>query len=82
LPSDAGLAAERLKPGFQLLETSMSNAQNSNKGEPEHNKAGNQGVTQKNEPARTPESRNDREAQLGSNNQTNARKGNTSGHQH
>ena len=43
----------------------------------DHNKAGEQPLTQKNEPKRTPESRTDREAHLGSSNQTQSRKGNT-----
>ena len=43
----------------------------------DHNKAGDQPLTQKNEPKRTPDSRADREAHLGSSNQTQSRKGNT-----
>ena len=43
----------------------------------DHNKAGDQPVTQKNEAKRTPESRTDREAHLGSGNQTQSRRGNT-----
>jgi hypothetical protein len=66
----------------------MSNSQNSHhlqKGQDgsqpvpdhtEHNKPkGNLQVTQTNEPRRTPESRSDRESQVGSANQTQARKG-------
>ena len=43
----------------------------------DHNKAGEQPVTQKNEPKRTPDSRTDREAHIGSGNQTQSRRGNT-----
>lgn len=43
----------------------------------DHNKAGDQPVTQKNEAKRTPESRTDREAHLGRGNQTQSRRGNT-----
>ena len=43
----------------------------------DHNKAGEQPLTQKNEPKRTPESRTDREAHIGSGNQTQSRRGNT-----
>lgn len=47
--------------------------------ENDFNKQGEQAPTQKNEGRRTPESRHDREAHLGSDNQTNARRGVTSG---
>jgi hypothetical protein len=47
----------------------------SGKVENDFNKMGEQRPTQKNEGRRTPESRNDREAQVGSQNQTQARKG-------
>ena len=40
-----------------------------------HNKAGEQPLTQKNEAKRTPDSRTDREAHIGGGNQTQARKG-------
>lgn len=53
----------------------MSNSQNDRKGQTEHNKAGQQATTQRNEPKRTPESRNDRESQVGSSNQSQARRG-------
>ena len=43
----------------------------------DHNKIGEQEVTQKNEAKRTPDSRTDREAHLGSGNQTQSRRGNT-----
>ena len=43
----------------------------------DHNKAGEQEVTQKNQPKRTPDSRTDREAHIGSGNQTQARRGST-----
>jgi len=43
----------------------------------DHNKTGEQEVTQKNEAKRTPDSRTDREAHLGSGNQTQSRRGNT-----
>lgn len=41
----------------------------------DHNKMGNTEPTQKNEGERTPESRSDRESQVGSHNQVSARKG-------
>ena len=50
-------------------------APQSGKVENDFNKMGEQKPTQKNEGRRTPESRNDREAQVGSQNQTQARKG-------
>ena len=43
----------------------------------DHNKVGEQPLTQKNEARRTPDSRTDREAHLGSSNQTQSRRGNT-----
>ncbi len=43
----------------------------------DHNKVGAQALTQKNEAKRTPESRTDREAHIGSGNQTQSRRGNT-----
>ena len=43
----------------------------------DHNKVGAQALTQKNEAKRTSDSRTDREAHLGSNNQTQSRRGNT-----
>ena len=43
----------------------------------DHNKAGEQEVTQKNQPKRTPDSRTDREAHIGSGNQTQSRRGST-----
>ena len=43
----------------------------------DHNKVGEQPLTQKNEAKRTSESRTDREAHLGSSNQTQSRKGTT-----
>ncbi len=46
----------------------------------DHNKVGEQPLTQKNEAKRTPDSRSDREAHLGSSNQTQARRGKTAGH--
>lgn len=45
----------------------------------DHNKAGEQHPTQKHESRRTPESRHDRESQLGSGNQGQSRRGNTGG---
>ena len=42
-----------------------------------HDKVGEQPLTQKNEAKRTPDSRTDREAHLGSGNQTQSRRGNT-----
>jgi len=41
----------------------------------QHNKAGNQAPTPRNEPRRTPESRNDRESHVGAGNQLQARRG-------
>ncbi|BEP42665.1 hypothetical protein ABL849_15165 [Variovorax sp. 375MFSha3.1] len=41
----------------------------------QHNKAGNQPATPKNEPRRTPESRSDRESHVGGSNQLQARRG-------
>ena len=41
----------------------------------DHNKQGEQAPTQKNEAKRTPESRHDREAHIGGNNQSQSRKG-------
>ena len=46
---------------------------------PQHNKAGAQPATQRNEPSRTEESRDDRSSHTGSSNQTQQRKG-TLGH--
>ena len=43
----------------------------------DHNKVGGQPLTQKNEAKRTSQSRTDREAHLGSSNQTQSRRGNT-----
>ena len=43
----------------------------------DHNKVGEQDLTQKNEANRSPDSRTDREAHIGSGNQTQSRKGNT-----
>lgn len=43
----------------------------------DHNKVGEQAVTQKNEAKRTSNSRTDREAHIGGGNQTQARKGNS-----
>lgn len=45
----------------------------------DHNKQGEQAPTQKNEGRRTPESRHDRESQLGSHNQSSARRGGAGG---
>ena len=43
----------------------------------DHNKVGEQPLTQKNEAKRTSESRTDRQAHIGSSNQTQSRRGNT-----
>jgi hypothetical protein len=43
----------------------------------DHNKVGEQDLTQKNEAKRTSDSRSDREAHIGSGNQTQSRQGNT-----
>ncbi|MGF6350983.1 hypothetical protein [Variovorax sp. W2I14] len=41
----------------------------------EHNKAGHQDPTSRNEPRRTPQSRHDRESHVGGSNQTQSRRG-------
>lgn len=51
----------------------MSNSQNDRKGHTEHNKPSKQ-ATQRHESRRTPESRHDRESQMGSDNQAQARR--------
>ena len=69
----------------QLKELIMSKTQNPrDEQEPQtgkvandHNKVGEQPLTQKNEAKRTSKSRTDREAHLGSSNQTQSRRGNT-----
>ena len=43
----------------------------------DHNKVGDQALTQRNQAERTPASRTDREAHIGSGNQTQSRRGNT-----
>ena len=43
----------------------------------DHNKVGDQALTQKNQFKRTPDSRTDREAHIGSGNQTQSRRGST-----
>ena len=43
----------------------------------DHNKVGDQELTQKNQSKRTPDSRTDREAHIGSGNQTQSRRGST-----
>ena len=48
--------------------------------ENDSNKVGAQAATQLNEGRRTPDSRSDREAHLGSGNQTQSRRGGTKGH--
>ena len=50
---------------------------NSGKVANDHNKVGDQALTQKNQAERTPASRTDREAHIGSGNQTQSRRGNT-----
>ena len=52
-------------------------APNTGKVANDHNKVGEQALTQKNEAKRTSDSRTDREAHLGSGNQTQSRTGNT-----
>lgn len=54
-------------------------AARSGKVENDFNKVGEQAPTQKNEGKRTPESRHDRESHIGSQNQTQVRKGGSSG---
>jgi len=53
---------------------------NTGKVENDHNKIGAQALTQKNEAKRTSDSRSDREAHIGSGNQTQSRRGSTKGH--
>ena len=55
-------------------------APNTGKVANDHNKVGEQEVTQKNEAKRTSDSRTDREAHIGSGNQTQSRRGGTKGH--
>ncbi|MBG9389015.1 hypothetical protein [Caenimonas aquaedulcis] len=50
-------------------------APQSGKVENDHNQQGGQAATQKNEGRRTPESRHDRESQVGGNNQSKQRQG-------
>ena len=52
-------------------------APNTGKVANDHNKVGEQALTQRNEAKRTSDSRTDREAHLGSGNQTQSRRGNT-----
>jgi hypothetical protein len=77
----SGASANRLAlhglMSMQKQGAKMSNSQNDRKGHTEHNKGGHQPVTQKNEPKRTPESRHDRESQVGGGNQAQVRKGAT-----
>jgi hypothetical protein len=54
-------------------------APQSGKVENDHNKQGGQAPTQKNEGQRTPDSRHDRESNIGGNNQNQSRRG-TTGH--
>ena len=55
-------------------------APKSGKVENDANKLGKQEPTQLNQGQRTPDSRSDREAHVGSGNQTQSRRGNTKGH--
>jgi len=48
--------------------------------ENDNNKMGDQEATQKNQGQRTPQSRRDRESQIGGSNQSQARRGTTTGH--
>jgi hypothetical protein len=48
--------------------------------ENDSNKMGEQEATQKNQGQRTPQSRSDRESQVGGSNQSQARRGTTTGH--
>lgn len=58
----------------------MTKPQNEPTEPAEHNQPAADGeVTQKNEPRRTPESRNDRESHIGSGNQSQSRRGATGG---
>lgn len=69
-------------------ETRMTNKQNPRDKQPPHtgkvendtNKVGEQAPTQINEGRRTPDSRSDRQAHIGSGNQTQSRRGDTKGH--
>lgn len=83
MPMEDGMTLSFLN---QLKELIMSKTQNPrDEQEPQtgkvandHNKVGEQPLTQKNEAKRTSTSRTDREAHLGSSNQTQSRRGNTS----
>lgn len=55
-------------------------APNTGKVENDSNKMGEQAETQLNQGQRTPDSRTDREAHIGSGNQTQSRRGTTKGH--
>ncbi len=74
-----------LNPNPTLKETDMKTKQNprddqaahTGKVANDHNKVGEQPLTQKNEAKRTPDSRTDREAHIGSGNQTQSRRGAT-----
>ena len=82
----AGLNLVNLvKPASTLKETDMKTRQNprdeqapqTGKVANDHNKVGEQPLTQKNEAKRTSDSRTDREAHIGSGNQTQSRRGAT-----
>ena len=82
----AGLIlAKLINPAPNLKETDMKTKQNprdeqapqTGKVANDHNKVGDKLLTQKNEPKRTPDSRTDREAHIGSGNQTQSRRGAT-----
>jgi len=61
--------------------TRDAQAPNSGKVANDHNKVGEQAPTQKNQGERTPQSRSDRESQVGSGNQSQSRRGGAgSGH--
>ncbi|WP_395316109.1 hypothetical protein [Variovorax sp. UC74_104] len=64
--------ADQNTPANENAERDDTSSDTSSK---KHNKAGNQPLTPRNEPNRTPESRHDRESHVGSGNQTQARRG-------
>ena len=63
-----------VNPNPRKTDASDDNDSNDSR-DTEHNKAGNQPLTPRNEPRRTPESRHDRESQVGSGNQHQSRRG-------
>jgi hypothetical protein len=82
------MVAQAHQNALLLKERTMTSKQNPRDKQPAHtgkvendaNKQGEQDATQLNQGKRTPESRSDRESQIGSGNQSQARRGATSGH--